>query len=49
MKSSLRDTFDVLSEQDITSRDMPPDVTENLAARIKLRPYQIEALGRWFH
>ncbi len=49
MKSSLRDTFDVLSEQDITSRDMPPDVTDNLAARIKLRPYQIEALGRWFH
>ena len=49
MKSSLRDTFEVLSEQDIISRDVHPDVTDNLAARIKLRPYQIEALGRWFH
>ena len=50
MKKSLLNTFDTLSEEgNIFRRDVPNAVTDNLAARITLRPYQNEALKRWFY
>ena len=49
MNRSLLETFNTLSDLGILRPDMPAEITDNLAARIKLRPYQIEALERWFY
>ncbi|MYK20601.1 type III deoxyribonuclease, partial [Candidatus Poribacteria bacterium] len=49
MKLSLLEKFDAFSEEDLLKVDMPPEITGNLSTRIKLRPYQIEALERWFY
>jgi len=47
--SSLLETFNIFSKHDIIRVDMPSNITDNLATKIKLRPYQIEALERWFY
>ena len=49
MGLGLLEKFDAFSEEDLLKVDMPPEVTGNLSERIKLRPYQIEALERWFY
>lgn len=49
MNQSLLEKFNAFSKEDFFRADMPTEITDNLAARIKLRPYQIEALERWFY
>lgn len=49
MNQSLLEKFDTLSEEDFFRADIPIEITDNLAVRIKLRPYQIKALERWFY
>ncbi len=49
MNQSLVEKFDTLSKEDFFRADIPAEIIENLAARIKLRPYQIEALERWLY
>ena len=49
MNQSLLEKFNAFSKEDFFRADMPTGITDNLAARIKLRPYQIEARERWFY
>ncbi len=49
MSRSLLEIFDTLSEEGLLKTDLPSEISENLSTRIKLRPYQIEALDRWFY
>ena len=49
MSQSLLEKFNALSKEDFFRTDMPAEITDNLAERITLRPYQIKALERWFY
>jgi len=50
MSQSLSQEFDTLSKFGILKKyDIPVEVINNLSDRIKLRPYQIEALKRWIY
>jgi len=45
--TSLAQKLDALAEQDILATDLPSAITDNLAPRIVLRPYQVRAMERW--
>ncbi len=47
MTQSLAAEYDSLSKHGALKVDLPDSITNNLAERIQLRPYQIEALKRW--
>jgi len=47
MTQSLAQKLDALAEQDILATDLPSAITDNLAPRIVLRPYQVRAMERW--
>ena len=49
MSQSLSQEFDTLFKYGILKDDLPVEITNNLSERIKLRPYQIEALQRWVY
>lgn len=47
MTQSLSQEFDALAKYGALQADIPEDIIGNLAAQIKLRPYQRTALERW--
>ena len=49
MTQILADEFDVLSKNGFLPVELPVHITENLADRIVLRPYQVKALQRWLY
>ena len=48
MTQSLSQKLDVMAEFDALKSEIPDDISDNLAFKIDLRPYQITALERWF-
>jgi len=45
----LSQEYDVLSKMGYLKKDIPKYITDNLNPRLKLRPYQIEAIARFIH
>ncbi|TDX27679.1 DEAD/DEAH box helicase family protein [Rhodovulum visakhapatnamense] len=47
MSQSLNQEFDALEKYGALKADLPADITDNLAGKIVLRPYQVRALQRY--
>tara|TARA_R110000751_G_scaffold64782_8_gene132909 strand:+ start:3428 stop:6058 length:2631 start_codon:yes stop_codon:yes gene_type:complete len=47
MSQTLTQEFDALAKYGALKSDIPDDITDNLAPKIELRPYQRTALERW--
>ena len=45
----LDQTLDILSDNDVIDKQMPPCITQNLNPTFELRPYQVEAFARFIH